>query len=79
LLYAHIYFIYVGVQFTKFTYFYTLAYLFLRFLLSCVCSSLSFAMITYSVGADEIASLKTHLKNEEPSVRVVEDLEKFSL
>jgi len=36
-------------------------------------------MITYSVGADEIASLKTHLKNEEPSVRVVEDLEKFSL
>jgi len=40
--------------------------------------SLSFAMITYSVGVDEVAGLEVPLEDEEVSVKVIEDLGAFS-
>ena len=38
---------------------------------------LSFEMITYSVGADEVASLEAPLENEKPFVRLVEGFWEF--
>jgi len=38
---------------------------------------LSFAMITYSVGADEVAGLEAPLEHEKPSVRLVEGFWEF--
>jgi len=35
-----------------------------------VCLFISFAMITYSVGVDEVAGLETPLQDEELSVRM---------
>jgi len=38
---------------------------------------LSFAIITYSVGADEVAGLEAHLEHEKLSVRLVEGFWEF--
>ena len=37
----------------------------------------SFAMITYLVGADEVAGVEAHLVDDELSIRVVEGLDEF--